>query len=228
MGLFGKKLGGLFGGDTASKLARASALMNDDYVGAARISSAMQEAGLERDKAAAKAAQAQSIRAGLKARGLSDPDIDVIMANPDNASALVYEALKTREGAVGGMTVRSIDPATGMPRYEITPGRDSDGNQWGASDGVKQAPLIREGIKTLPLTQGGTVATIGAATGREFFPSSGGASLAPQVTPTEQSIAFLRQYPALAKQFDEMYGEGSAARVLGQGGAGPSGPRPFR
>lgn len=57
---------------------------------------------------------------------------------------------------------------------------------------------------------------------RLFIPKVGGVgqAAAPQEPPSE-AIAELRQDPAAAAEFDEAFGAGAAARVLGQGGGGP-------
>lgn len=215
MGLFGKAAKGLFSGDVMSKFARAQALANDDYLGAARISSAMQESELERRKAEAGAQQAQAIRDGLRARGYNDGDIAVIMANPDNASALMKEILQPRQFGPGGGTVGSVDPGTGQTSYNWAPRADEDGNFYGAGDASKAPPLLREGFKTVPVAPGGSVAVIGAASGIER-----GVSAAPKIGPQPGEVVDGYQF---------MGGNPNDPNAWKPvGGAGQVGPRTFR
>lgn len=162
----GRAAGGLFGGDFSSRAARAQAFLNEDYDGAARITRGMQEGEIARSKAESAAQQAASVRQGLKARGYNDNDINVIMANPDRASDLIYEALKTREFGPGGGSVRNVAP-DGQASYEWAPRVDDDGSYWAAGPASEAPKLMREGVKTVPVAPGGSVAIIGATTGRE-------------------------------------------------------------
>src|ERR1044072_2409144 len=114
MALFGNKKGGSI--DWASRLARAQALMQGDYMGAARLTGAMQDNALAREKAERERQQALTaeldIRSGLEKRGYSQDDINVLMSNPKVASELVAESLKTRQfGSSGGSL---LDPVTGQ------------------------------------------------------------------------------------------------------------------
>lgn len=58
----------------------------------------------------------------------------------------------------------------------------------------------------------------------------GGGAAPPRAAsgPPPEAVADLRSNPNAAAEFDEIFGPGSAARILGQGGAGSQPRRPFR
>jgi len=77
--------------------------------------------------------------------------------------------------------------------------------------------------KTVPVTAGGNVALVKPDGSARWVIGGGPEGGAPQVP--EAAIAELRQNPATAAQFDEIFGAGAAARILegGPTGSAPSG-----
>lgn len=183
----GKAAGGLFGGDFASRAARAQALMNDDYGAAAEITSRMQQGAAQQQKLQTQQKQLSAVRAGLAQRGYSQGDIDVIMANPDNASGLIREILQPRQFGPGGGSVGSVDPKTGQTSYQWAPRVDEDSNFYAPGPADRAPKLLQEGFKTVPVAPGGSVAVIGAATGLERG-AGGPAATAPTQGPAPGTI----------------------------------------
>lgn len=102
MGLFGaigNGLSGLFGEGFADAAARAGALVNGDYAGAARITESM-------DARKAAKQQAATLTAALRAKGLSDDDIAIVMANPGKFAEEYASRFQTRS-IDEGSTVRT-------------------------------------------------------------------------------------------------------------------------
>lgn len=114
-------------------------------------------------------------------------------------------AVRDRHGATVGFVHAVTDPDTGeVTDYEFR----------GIGEGAPGA--VRTGSPVSTATKGSTDA---AATPTTATPAASTATAAapPAVThiPNAKQIALLQSQPALAAQFDEMFGQGAAARVLG-------------
>lgn len=92
MGLFdaiGNGLTGLFGEGFADRAARAGAFLDGDYGTASKISSGMAEQRAARE-------QASRFVEALRAKGMPDEDIRIIMANPEKFSESFSSRFQTR------------------------------------------------------------------------------------------------------------------------------------
>lgn len=99
MGLFsafGDGLKGLFGEGFADRAARAIALGNGDARAAAAITDGMSRRHEAELKATQSAAARDRLVQGLRAKGLNDDDISIIMANPEKFSEDFSSRYQTR------------------------------------------------------------------------------------------------------------------------------------
>lgn len=237
MGLFSGGARGLFGSDPISKLARAQALMGGDYGSAAGIQANMQDAQAKRAKAESAAAQTAQLDAQIDADpNLSPQDKVYAKANPKAYIEQYMTRFQQRQfGAAGGSIVTpksggGYDTYMAPSRHEFQGSVfDVSGGPSGSQSAVTPQHEGTQWVTPQPGTKAFGVNSFtgarrsGAAPDGFVQPDSVGG--APRVQPTSESINYLRQNPGTAAQFDEMYGEGQAARVLG--GASPTGSRTF-
>lgn len=177
---------------------------------------------LEREKQEQQSKALSAVRSGLKARGYRDTDIDVILANPENASKLITETLVTRQGGAEGMTVRSIDPGTGAASTETTAGWHN-GDYFGGSSGSGAPQRLYQGEKVFPVEKGGYLGVYGG-------PQGGTPAATPQATPGARSDeAALREQAAEAIRngADPAAVAERLQRMIGGAGSAAS-PRTFR
>jgi hypothetical protein len=123
----------------------------------------------------------------------------------------------------------------GNCRWQTAPRFDDDGTIYGPGNGTSVPPILQRGVKSIPVTDGGHVYGVDAITGQQAYTDGMPAGAGPSPSggppmlsgPTPEAVAYLRQHPELAPQFDAKYGSGASRSALGNGGPAPQGSATF-
>jgi hypothetical protein len=233
-GNVGKGLKGLFGNGgggagLADGMAQAQAYLAGDYGAAANIA---QNGQLRRLKIEQER-KAQQDEAQLEATIDSDPRLNTpelkayAKANPKAYIENLMQMFQPRQFGPGGGSL-GLPDSTGHLSFQTAPRFDDNGTIYGPGNGTSAPPILQRGTKTVPLQPGGSTDVRDAISGAQVMsdgsvPQIGVPPRAPMLSaPPDHVVAFLRQHPETADQFDQRYGMGAAAKILSNGGASPS------
>lgn len=169
MGLFGNIGKSLQDGSLFDGFAAAQAALAGDYGAMAQINSSTRKRKADEEEKRQEREALKELHATIEADpALSPQDKAYAKANPKAYMENYLARFKPFDNGPQGGSRGLPGPGGMIQNYQMAPRIDSDGNEFGPGNGLEAAPIIRRGVKSLVIPDGGTIGAVDAIGGQEL------------------------------------------------------------